>query len=268
MNLSEPLPSDFAEPLERAAGRLAPFGGHVLWYAEVSSTSDVAGSLAERGAAEGLVVAANMQSAGRGRLGRTWASPPGAGLYVSVVLRPPRFVLPLVTIAAGVAVAQGIEAATGLRAQLKWPNDVCVGPRKLAGVLAEANTPAPDSASVPYVVLGFGINVMPAAYPPDVALRATSLEGELGRQVDRGLVFVESLSALARYYADLMHGRTADVITAWRERAAATLRRRVRFETAGAQLEGVAEDVDETGALLVRTASATIRVTSGEVNWL
>ena len=80
MNLSEPLPIDLAEPLARAAGRLGPFGGHILWYAEVSSTSDVAGSLAERGAAEGLVVAANMQSAGRGRPGRTWASPPGAGL--------------------------------------------------------------------------------------------------------------------------------------------------------------------------------------------
>jgi BirA family biotin operon repressor/biotin-[acetyl-CoA-carboxylase] ligase len=268
MNLSEPLPSDFAEPLARAGGRLGLFSQHVSWYPEVSSTSDVAASLAERGAAEGLVVAANMQSAGRGRLGRTWASPPGAGVYVSVVLRPPRLVLPLVTIAAGVAVAQGIEVATGLRAQLKWPNDVCVGPRKLAGVLAEANTSVSDGAFVPYVVLGFGINVLPAAYPPDVALRATSLEGELGRHVDRGLVFVECLSALAERYTDLIHLRTADVIAAWRERAATTLRRRVRLETAGAALEGVAEDVDETGALLVRTTSATIRVTSGEVNWL
>jgi BirA family biotin operon repressor/biotin-[acetyl-CoA-carboxylase] ligase len=268
MNLSETLPFEFTEPLARAAGRLGPFGRHVLWYPEVSSTSDVAAALAERGAAEGLVVAANMQSAGRGRLGRTWASPPGAGLYVSVLLRPSRLVLPLVTIAAGVAVAQGIEASTGLHAQLKWPNDVCVGPRKLAGVLAEAHANASDGASVPYVVLGFGINVLPAAYPPDVALRATSLEGELGRHVDRGLVFVECLSALAQRYADLIHGHTAAVIAAWRERAATTLRRRVRFETAGAQLEGVAEDVDETGALLVRTTSATIRVTSGEVNWL
>jgi BirA family biotin operon repressor/biotin-[acetyl-CoA-carboxylase] ligase len=174
----------------------------------------------------------------------------------------------MVTIAAGVAVAQGVEAATGLRAQLKWPNDVCVGPRKLAGVLAEANTSTPDGACGPYVILGFGINVLPAAYPPDVALRATSLEGELGRHVDRGLVFAECLSALAERYADLMNRRTADVIAAWRARAATTLRRRVRFETAGAQFEGVAEDVDETGALLVRTTSATIRVTSGEVNWL
>jgi BirA family transcriptional regulator, biotin operon repressor / biotin---[acetyl-CoA-carboxylase] ligase len=266
MNLSEPLPSDFAEPLARAGGRLDLFSRRVIWYPDVSSTSDIAGSLAERGAAEGLVVAANMQSAGRGRLGRTWASPPGAGLYVSVLLRPPRLVLPMVTIAA--AVAQGVEAATGLRAQLKWPNDVCVGPRKLAGVLAEANTSTPDCASGPYVILGFGINVLTAAYPPDVALRATSLEGELGRHVDRGLVFVECLSALAQRYSDLTHGGTADVIAAWRGRAATTLRRRVRFETAGTHLEGVAEDVDETGALLVRTASATIRVTSGEVSWL
>jgi BirA family biotin operon repressor/biotin-[acetyl-CoA-carboxylase] ligase len=268
MNLSECLPSEFAEPWARAAGRLGPFGREIVWYSEVSSTSDVAASLAERDAAEGLVVAANAQSGGRGRLGRTWASPPDAGVYVSVVLRPARYVVPLITIAAGVAVAQGIEVATGLRSQLKWPNDVCVGPRKLAGVLAEANTNALDGTGIPYVVLGFGINVLPAAYPRDIAVRATSLEGELGRRVDRGLVFVECLSALAQRYTDLLHDRHGDVIAAWRARAAMTLRRRVRFEAAGAQLEGMAEDVDETGALLVRTSSATIRVTSGEVMWL
>ena len=135
-------------------------------------------------------------------------------------------------------------------------------------MLAEANTNASDGASVPYVVLGFGINVMPAAYPPDVGHRATSLEGELGRSVDRGLVFVECLSALARRYTDLKHGRTADVIAAWRERAAAHCGGGSDSRPARRALEGVAEDVDETGALLVRTTSATIRVTSGEVNWL
>lgn len=268
MNLSEELPAEFAGPLERAAARLEPFGRQIIWYADVSSTSDVAASLAERGAEEGLVVAANAQSAGRGRFGRTWASPPGAGLYVSLVLRPSRLVMPLVTIAAGVAIAQGIEAATGLRPQLKWPNDVCAGPRKLAGVLAEAQTNGGDRSSIPYVVLGFGINVMPALYPPDMAPRATSLEAELGRSVDRPLVLVECLAAFAQRYRDLACGRTAGVIAAWRERAEMTLGRKVQLEAGGASHKGVAEDVDETGALLVRTSSATIRVTSGEVIWL
>lgn len=268
MNLSEELPVEFAEPLARAAPRLGQFGRQIIWYADVSSTSDVAASLAERGAEEGLVVAANAQSAGRGRLGRTWASPPGVGLYVSLVLRPTRLVMPLVTIAAGVAVAQGIEAATGLRTHLKWPNDVCVGPRKLAGVLAEAHTSAGDMGARNYVVLGFGINVMPAPYPPDTAPRATSLEAELGRRVDRPLVLVECLAAFVERYRELTYGRPADVIAAWRERAAPTLGRKVQVDAGGAGHEGVAEDVDETGALLVRTPSATIRVTSGEVKWV
>jgi BirA family transcriptional regulator, biotin operon repressor / biotin---[acetyl-CoA-carboxylase] ligase len=266
MNLSEDLPVEFAEPLARAAARLGQFGRQIVWYADVSSTSDVAASLAEHGAEEGLVVVANAQSAGRGRLGRTWASPPGAGLYVSLVLRPTRRVMPLVTIAAGVAVAQGIEAATGLRPHLKWPNDVCVGRRKLAGVLAEAQTSAGDGGG--YVVLGFGINVLPAVFPPDAAPRASSLEAELGRSVDRPLLLVESLAAFAQRYHELACGRAADVMAAWRERAAMTLGRKVQLEAGGARHEGVAEDVDETGALLVRTPVATIRVTSGEVIWL
>jgi BirA family biotin operon repressor/biotin-[acetyl-CoA-carboxylase] ligase len=253
--------------LARASGRLGAFGREVIWYSDVSSTSDVAATLAGRGAAEGLVVAANAQSAGRGRLGRVWISPPGAGLYVSVVLRPEQNVIPLVTIAAGVAVAEGIQTATGLRAELKWPNDVYAGPRKVAGVLAEAGANAGDGPIIRHVVLGFGINVMPAAYPRDIAARATSLEEELGRGVDRTMLMVECLAALARRYADLREGRSAAVIESWRIRATARLGRKVQWESTGVPLEGIAEDIDETGALVVRTRSGPIRVTSGEVTW-
>ena len=263
-----PLPRDLAEPLAHATTRLGPFGRHIVWWPDVSSTNDVAASLAEGGAAEGLVVAANAQSAGRGRQGRVWASPPGAGLYVSVVLRPDQHVVPMLTIAAGVAVAQGIQAATGLSSQLKWPNDVYVGPRKVAGVLAEASANAGGGPAIRYVVLGFGINVMPAAYPPDIAPLATCLERELGRAVDRGLLLAECLSALARRYTELIHGRLAEVIEAWRGRATTTLGRKVRWEATGVPVEGIAESIDETGALVVRTRSGTIRVTSGEVVWM
>lgn len=261
-NLPDDLPVEFAESLARAADRLGPFARQILWYASVSSTNDVAASLADRGAAEGAVVAANAQSAGRGRQGRSWASPPGAGLYVSTVLRPPRDAVRVLTIAAGVAVAEGIEAATGLDAALKWPNDVYAGERKLAGVLAEA------ADAIQYVILGIGINVMPAAYPPDVAARATSLEEELGRQVDRGLLLAECLAALARRYDDLRGGRTGVVLDAWRRRAAPTLGRRVRWEAAGSTVEGVAENIDDTGALVVRTPLGLVTIAAGEVAWL
>ncbi|MBI4886969.1 MAG: biotin--[acetyl-CoA-carboxylase] ligase [Acidobacteria bacterium] len=264
MNLSQPLPPEFGEALARAADRLGAFAREIVWYADVSSTNDEAAALAEGGAAEGTVVAAYAQSAGRGRQGRVWASPAGAGLYVSTVLRPPPDAVSMLTIAAGVAVAEGVQAAAGLRVDLKWPNDVYVGPRKLAGVLAEASA----VRDIQYVILGFGINVMPAAYPPEIAARATSLEAELGRPVDRGLLLAECLAALARRYGDLRDGRGDVVCGVWRMRAAASLGRRVRWAAPGAPIDGTADDIDATGALIVRTDAGTIRVTSGEVVWM
>jgi BirA family biotin operon repressor/biotin-[acetyl-CoA-carboxylase] ligase len=236
----------------------------VLWYAEVPSTNDVAARLAASGEPEGTVVAADAQSAGRGRLGRAWASPPGAGLYTSLILRPARSAMSLVTLAAGVAIAEGIEAACGLHAGLKWPNDVCVGRKKLAGILAEAGSSGPAGQ---YIVLGFGINLAPAAYPADVARRATSIGAELGREPDRGLVLAECLAAMATRYRDLQAGRSDAIVAAWRGRAAATFAQQVEWDTPDGLRSGVAEGVDETGALLVRREGGVERVISGEVRW-
>lgn len=257
------LPDEFVEALSRTFGRLGPFAREVLWYPEVSSTNDVAAARAERGAPEGVVVVSNAQSAGRGRQGRTWVSPPGAGLYASALLRPPPLT-PLLTIAAGVAIAEGVQAATGLKVDLKWPNDALVGGRKLAGVLAEAAT----AVGGPYVIVGFGINLLPAAYPPDVAARATSLEEELGRAVDRGLLLAECLASFAGRYQDLASGRTGAVVAAWRSWASATFGRRVRWDDAGALREGAIEGLDDSGALMVRTAEGSLRITAGDVAWV
>ena len=271
MSQPEPLPAEVAEALTRAGDRLGIFQRDLLWYAEVSSTNDLAATLAERGAPEGTVVAANAQHAGRGRYGRTWASPPGAGLYVSTVLRPSSHLTSLITIAAGVAVADAIQTATGLVTRVKWPNDVFVEERKLAGILTEAvvgaDVQAPRARSIRHVVLGFGINVMPAAHPPDVAARATSIEGELGRAVDRGLLLAEALCALAARYVQLQTGYAAEVTNAWRARAAQTFGRSVRWDTGDATVEGIAENIDEAGALVVRTPRGVERVISGELTW-
>jgi BirA family biotin operon repressor/biotin-[acetyl-CoA-carboxylase] ligase len=261
-----PLPPDLGQPLARDATRLGQFAHRILWYEDVSSTNDIASRLAEHGAEEGAVIIADAQSAGRGRQGRTWASPAGAGLYMSILLRPASGALALLTIAAGVAVAEAIEAATGLRPTLKWPNDVYLSNRKVAGLLAEAN--APTDQDVQYVILGIGINIAPAAYPVDVAARATSLEAELGREVDRGLLLTECLAALAERYADLRTGRGDGVMGGWRRRAAPLLGRTVRWETDGVSREGVAEDIDESGALIVRTSAGPVRVIAGEVVWV
>src|SRR5262245_20585569 len=162
--MSEPLPHDLAVALDATAARRGHFGRTVHYYSEIGSTNDAAARLAEAGASEGTVVVAASQTSGRGRLGRDWFSPPEAGLYVSIVSRD-RVAVPFLTLAGGVAVAEGIRAATALPVEIKWPNDIVTpapapsGRRKIAGILAEA-TSAADGLQ--YVVLGFGINLRPA----------------------------------------------------------------------------------------------------------
>jgi BirA family biotin operon repressor/biotin-[acetyl-CoA-carboxylase] ligase len=161
---------------------------------------------------------------------------------------------------------------TGLAVRVKWPNDVVVDARdgvvigrKVAGILAESGTSS-DRAS--WVVLGFGINVLPGAYPPEVAARATSLERELGRPIDRGTVLAECLAALSSRYRGLQSGDGAAVVAAWRERAAATFGRRVEWDHDGRTHRGTAQDIDPAGALLVRTEDGVRRIISGEVRWI
>ena len=263
--VTENVPADISEALARAGSRLGLFENRLCWYDEIGSTNDAAISAAEAGAPEGVVIVANTQSTGRGRVGRSWSSPPGAGLYVSVVLRPAGPALLLLTIAAGVAIAEGVQTASGLDTCVKWPNDVQVGSRKLAGILAEAGSSA---GAVDHVVLGFGINILRAAYPPDVAARATSIESELGRVVDRGLVLAECLAALSNRYGTLGRGGANDVIAAWRTRAATHMGRVVEWHVDRRAQRGLAHDIDATGALLVRVDHRIVRVISGEVRWL
>jgi BirA family transcriptional regulator, biotin operon repressor / biotin---[acetyl-CoA-carboxylase] ligase len=269
---AQPLPPDLAAALASAAGRIGSFGRHVHWYAEAPSTNDLAAMLAERGVDEGTAVIADAQTAGRGRQGRAWSSPAGAGLYVSIVLRPHQHVVPLLTMAAGVALVEGIRGATGLTPDLKWPNDVYVCGRKLAGILVEAALHGGASQqSVPAIhgcVLGFGINVRAAAYPPGIALRATSLERELGREVDRGILLAECLASLAARYDDLRENRSDVVLEAWRTFARPLLGRAVEWDSRDGVQRGTAEGVDGSGALLVRTAHGVERLIAGEVRWI
>ena len=262
------VPDDVAEALALASSRAGRLGHRVSWYSDIPSTNDEALTLAERGADEGWLVGADSQSAGRGRHGRIWASPAGAGLYVSVVLRPPAHAVRLLTLAAGVAVAEGIQAASGADAGVKWPNDVCLPlsrPRKVAGILAEANA---SGAQVEYVVVGIGVNVGHAALPPDVTDHATSIEAELGRPVPRGAVAAEVCAALWHRYQQLVGREDGAVLQAWRRRGVATFGRMVEWESGGETVRGVARDVDQSGALVVDTARGVTTIGSGEVRWL
>jgi BirA family transcriptional regulator, biotin operon repressor / biotin---[acetyl-CoA-carboxylase] ligase len=257
-------PPELAEALDRVRSRLARVATSVTHLASLGSTNDVAMAIGT----EGAVVIAEEQVAGRGRRGHTWFSPPGSGLYTSIVLAPsrsrsdPARATALLTLAIGVAIVEGIDAATGLRADLKWPNDVYVGSRKLAGILAEAS-----GAAGGVVVAGYGINVAAASFPQDVAHRATSIETELGRPIDRFLVLAETLAAIESRYADLLDGRFDAILDAWRRRAPAASGRRVSWTTPDGVRTGVTAGVDSHGALLVRIGGETERIVSGEVDW-
>src|SRR5262245_36760560 len=189
------LPADIARAIDEARPRLGLLASPVIFHATIGSTNDVAASIA----IEGAVVIADEQTAGRGRRGRTWFSPPGSGLYVSTVLAPararddPRRATTLLTLTAGVAIAEGIHASTGAGVDLKWPNDVYASGRKLCGILAEAVRDV--------VVLGYGINLTAAAYPPELHDRVTSVDVLTGASIDRARVLVETLAALAQRYA-------------------------------------------------------------------
>jgi BirA family biotin operon repressor/biotin-[acetyl-CoA-carboxylase] ligase len=262
------LPREFAEPLQRLGGACL-LASRVSWQAETGSTNADVAALAEAGAPEGCVVLADRQTAGRGRLGRSWNSPAGTGIYASVLFRPEPRVARMLTIAAGVALADAIEAIAGIAPVLKWPNDVYLGGgpqsgRKVAGILAEAGV----SSGETWVVIGFGINVLPASFPHELALRATSLESELGRPVDRGELFAACLVQLAARYADLGAGGTQDVVAAWRKRASLTFGRRVEWMDEGASRPGIVSDIDDEGRLLVDTQAGVVRVVSGELRWL
>jgi BirA family biotin operon repressor/biotin-[acetyl-CoA-carboxylase] ligase len=267
------LPADVAEALAQARPRLGRLATSVVYFPITGSTNDVAAALVRNAGVadhEGAVVLADAQTAGRGRRGREWFSPPGSGLYVSLVLMPGRSrvdgarATALLTLAAGVALAEGVEKATGLRVDVKWPNDLYVSGRKFAGILAESVSSPGDR---PPIVLGYGINVGPMAYPPDLRDRATSLESELGRPMDRAQVFVETLAALARRYDDLLAGRFDAILDAWRAKAPASTGARVAWTTASGTREGVTAGVDDRGALLVRIDDRTERIIAGELTW-
>lgn len=235
---------------------------NVRWHPSLPSTMDAAAGLAHEGKPHGAVVVADEQTAGRGRRGTTWASPPGAGLYFSFIARPSgsASTLSLLTLAAGVAVRDGIVAATGLAPELKWPNDVLVGRRKLAGILAEGLAiGTPEQA----VIIGVGVNVLRASYPPDVSARATSIEDELGRRSDRGLLFSEILISLWDRLAQLGQS-PGDILQAWRAASPCAIGTRVEWEGR----HGVTAGIDDDGALLVKTTSGVERIIAGEMQWM
>jgi BirA family transcriptional regulator, biotin operon repressor / biotin---[acetyl-CoA-carboxylase] ligase len=268
--MPDTLPEDLELALDRTEHRRGHFGRPMIFFHETASTNDIALAMADRGAAEGTTVVALAQTAGRGRLGREWFSPPGAGLYVSIVCRNAS-AGSMLTLAAGVALTDGIRNATGLPVAIKWPNDIVVsdmaapgGRRKLAGILAEG---VMGPGGVQHVVVGVGINLRPAAYPARIAGRATSLEAELGRAVDRAGLLAEILCAFNEHLSALAAGECRSVLDRWRERAPSAVGTRIEWTADGLPRTGTTAGIDEDGALLVNAGKGVERIVGGEIVW-
>lgn len=228
--------------------------GRTLIHRDVcDSTNTLAFAEGVAGAPHGLTVVADAQTGGRGRRGRDWHSPPGTGLYVSVLLRPkiPPQAAPPLAFAAAVAVAETLEETLDLSPRLKWPNDVQLGGRKVCGILLEMSA---EPEQVSFVVCGIGLNVNADTLPAELAHRATSLRLELGKPVARPLVLAPLLAALERWVDRYVDEGFAPLREAWLARAA-HLGREVRVETPNGTILGVAETLDADGALVLRLAS-------------
>ncbi len=260
------LPEDIASALDVMRRWRPDVAVDVRWFDTIASTMDEAASLAANGVAAGLVVGADEQSAGRGRRGHTWHSAPGAGLYFSWLCRPSldTSALPLVTLAAGVGVHRGVRQATGLTTDLKWPNDLLVNGRKVAGILAEACAlGSPEQA----VIVGVGVNLRQTVYPPDVAARATSIEVELGRPPERGQVLVEVVCGLSDAVAAVESDRDG-ILQAWRDAAPSASGASVEWNEPSGIRRGTTAGIDESGALLIQSGASVERIVAGEVRWL
>lgn len=241
-------------------------GREVVYFEETDSTNIRAHELAEAGAVDGTVVVAEQQSAGKGRRGRQWVSPPGVNLYTSVLLRPsiqPRFA-PQFTFLAAVAAARAIAEVSGLRPRVKWPNDVLLSGKKVAGLLNEMSA---ETESLHYVILGIGVNLNMDAdqFPADLRYPATSVALERGGAVSR-LTFAR---VLYRHLDDLYHlylqKGFAPVIKAW-EDLFDLMGQAVEVDFEDHILRGRVEGLDPDGALLLRLPDGTLeRVLAGDV---
>ncbi len=276
------MPGGPADAARAARGALA--GGHfedVRWVDETGSTNADLLALAADGEPEGIVLVAEHQTAGRGRRDRSWLAPAGSSLLVSVLLRPTAAVADVVPMAAALAMAEAVEATTGVVARLKWPNDLVVDDggtdRKLAGVLAETSWPArshiaagwspPPPGERMVVVVGIGVNVRgPADLPDDLAASATALDVVAQGATDRTALLVAYLQALEARYLPLVRTRDRDgLLAAWKHRSA-TVGRRVRVDLGGDDLVGTAVDVTAAGHLVVETLEGLRRtVAVGDV---
>jgi BirA family biotin operon repressor/biotin-[acetyl-CoA-carboxylase] ligase len=226
-------------------------GRSIIHHFRTDSTNTVALNLAQQGAEHGTVVVAEEQTAGRGRLGRTWYSEKSSGIYVSIILRPPfsPTAAPILTLMAGVATQRALSATTGLSVDIRWPNDLLVNGKKVAGLLTEMNA---ELGRLHAVVLGIGINVNHSEMPGELKPVATSLRIESQRSWSRVQIFIALLKELERHYHLLLEKGSAAIAERWATASTYAHGKRIRIVTGEAESLATTVGLDPSGALRVR----------------
>ena len=255
-----------ADDLISRLGQTRVIGRDIQVFQETTSTNDVVDRLARDNVPEGAVVFAESQSKGRGRLGRKWLSPARKGLWFSILLRPllsPQEAMQL-TVASATALRRAIQAQTGLEPEIKWPNDILVRGKKIAGILTELHA---ELDQVKYVILGIGVDVNLNAgdFPAELRKSATSLKAELGKPVPRAELAVGILRELDDDYGQIAAAGFTTLADEW-EKHCTTIGQEVVIRTGERQIRGRAESLGEDGALLLRTDHGHLeRVVGGDV---
>jgi BirA family biotin operon repressor/biotin-[acetyl-CoA-carboxylase] ligase len=256
-----------ADDLLARLGKTKVIGRDIRVFEETTSTNDVIEKLARDNVKEGVVVFAESQTKGRGRLGRKWISPARKGLWFSMLLRPdlrPQEATQL-TVASATALRRAIEANTGVRAKIKWPNDILIGGKKVAGILTELSA---ELDRVKHIILGIGVdvNLTVTEFPTDLRKIATSLKIEAGKPIVRAALAVGILRELDHEYARVCGGKFETVADEWEEHSC-TIGQPVTIRIGDRSIQGRAESLDDDGALLLRTEHGTLeRVTGGDVS--
>jgi len=235
-------------------------GRRVIYHPRLTSTMGVAKREARLGAAEGTAIVAGEQTGGRGRIGRVWVSPHG-NIALSVILYPDLANLPSLIMLASLAVLHSIEAVTGLKAQISWPNDVLIGGKKVCGILIESDV---REGAVAYAVIGIGINVnLRTSDFPEIPSSATSLRDESGSEISLPSMIRQLFVEIERLYLALRAGES--IYQEWRD-SLVTLGKKVRATSGDTSYEGIAEAVDEDGGLLLRCLDGSlIKVIAADV---
>jgi BirA family biotin operon repressor/biotin-[acetyl-CoA-carboxylase] ligase len=255
-----------ADDLLARLGKTKVIGRDVRVFEQTTSTNDVIEKLARDGVKEGVVVFAESQTKGRGRLGRKWISPAHKGLWFSLLLRPnlrPQEATQL-TVASATALRRAIHSETGLNPEIKWPNDILVHGKKVAGILTEMSA---ELDRVQHIILGIGVNVNTSAseFQPELRKLVTSLKIESGRTISRADLATAILHELDRDYAHVCTGGFTALADEW-EAHCTTIGRNVTIQIGGRRLHGRAESLSDDGALLLRTEHGRLEsITGGNV---